>query len=136
MTAEPIETRNPLVLEDDETLDDLMPEIAGELLTVVNQTPAAAAKTLRLIGDQLRHIGGAGDTVAVTVSYGQQKRSFKTEAGARRFLAEIPDELEAYHCFVTILRDTGGDQLHSSTESAQDWLKDAEDACEPAGSPQ
>ena len=57
MTTEQIDSQNPLVLEEDETLDDLMPEIAAELLRVPLATDAAAAKSLRLIGDQLRHIG-------------------------------------------------------------------------------
>lgn len=135
MTTQQNDPQSPLDLDEGETLDDLMQEIAGELLQAPLQTDAAAAKTLRLIADQLRHISGAGDTLAVIVG-GElmNEQGFKTEEAARRLLNDLLTDSEPDDYYITIVTDhgSGSETLGVEMHGAHTWLEAEEESREDA----
>ena len=63
------------ILEEGQELEEVLQGIAEELENVKHQTPAAQAKTIRLIGDQLSYMGRAerrkvGRKLRLTRQYG------------------------------------------------------------------
>ena len=152
MTTEQIYTQSPLMLDEGETLEDILPEIAAELLRAPEGTHAAAAMTLRLIGDQLSHIGGAtpaagsvyapkdtGNKKIAVIVGGElmNEKGFKTEEAAYRFLQTLLADSDPDDFYVTDVYDNGdaADELPVEMYGADIWLDTYEEnAREPTPS--